>query len=61
MLFYYYYYYYDDNEIKEMPIAYFSAQFSDTQFKWRTVVKEEYAIYYAIKKWRHYLEDAEFC
>ena len=49
----------DDNEIKEMPIAYLSAQFSDTQFKWSTVVKEGYAIYYAIKKWRHYLEDAE--
>ena len=30
-----------------------------TQFKWTTVVKEGYAIYYAIKKWRHYPEDAE--
>ena len=26
----------DDNEIKQMPIAYLSAQFSDTQFKWST-------------------------
>ena len=42
-----------------MPTAYLSAQFSDTQFKWSTVVKEGYAIYYAIRKWRHYLEDAE--
>ena len=49
----------DDNEIKEMPIAYLSAHFSDTQFKWSSVVKEGYAIYHAIKKWRHYLEDAE--
>ena len=49
----------DDNEIKEMPIAYLSAQFSDTKFKWSTVVKEGYTIYYAIKKWRHYLKDAE--
>ena len=49
----------NDGEVKEMPIAYLSAQFSDTQFKWSTVVKEGYAIYYAIKKWRHYLEDAE--
>ena len=48
-----------DGDIKKMPIAYLSAQFSDTQFKWSTVVKEGYAIYYAIKKWRHYLEDAE--
>ena len=49
----------DDNETKEMPTAYLSAQFSDTQFKWSTVVKEGYTIYNAIKKWRHYLEDAE--
>ena len=52
--------YLDENgQMKEMPIAYLSAQFSDTQFKWSTVVKEGYAIYMAIKKWRHYLEDAE--
>ena len=42
-----------------MPIAYLSMQFSDTQFKCSTVVKEGYAIYYTVKKWRHYLEDAE--
>ena len=48
----------DDGQIKEMPIAYLSAQFNDTQFKWSTVVKEGYAIYHAMKKWRHYLEDA---
>ena len=49
----------EDGETREMPIAYLSAQFSDTQFKWSTVVKEGYAIYYALKKWRHYLEDVE--
>ena len=41
-----------------MPIAYLSTQVSDTQFKLSTVVKEGYAIYYCVKKWRHYLEDA---
>ena len=51
--------YSDDGQIKEMPITYLSAQFNDTQFKWSTVVKEGYAIYYAMKKWRLYLEDAE--
>ena len=40
----------DDGQIKEMPIAYLSAQFNDTQFKWSTVVKEGYAIYYAMEK-----------
>ena len=49
----------DDGQVKEMPIAYLSAQFNDTQFKWSTVVKEGYAIYHAMKKWRHYLEEAE--
>ena len=48
-----------DGDIKKMPMAYLYAQFSDTQFKWSTVVKEGYVIYYAIKKWRHCLEDAE--
>ena len=43
----------------ELPIAYLSAQFSDTQFKWSTVVKEGYAICYCIKKWRPYLEDGQ--
>ena len=42
-----------------MPIAYLSAQISDTQFKWSTIVKEGYAMYYVIKKWRHYLDDAD--
>ena len=49
----------EDGETKEMLIAYLSMQFSDTQFKWSTVVKEGYAIYYVVKKWRHFLEDAE--
>ena len=49
----------EDGETKEMPIAYLSTQSSDTHFKWSTVIKEGYAIYYAVKKWRHYLEDAE--
>ena len=48
----------DDGQMRERPVADLSAQFNDTQFKWSTVVKEG-AIYYAIKKWRHYLEDAE--
>ena len=49
----------DDGQVKEMPVAHLSIQFNDTQFKWSTVVKEGFAIYHAIKKWRHYLEDAE--
>ena len=51
--------YTEDRKTKEMPIAYLSMQFSYTQFKWSTMVKEGYAIYYAIEKWRHHLEDTE--
>ena len=40
----------EEGETKEMPTAYLSAQYSDTQLKWCTVVKEGYAIYYAVKK-----------
>ena len=49
----------EDGEMKEMPIVYLSAQFSDTKFKWSTVVKEGYAINYGVKKWRHYIQDVE--
>ena len=48
-----------DGKTIELHIAYLSAQFSDIQFKWSTVVKEGYTIYYCIKKWRPYLEDAQ--
>ena len=34
----------DDNGIKEMPIAYLSAQYSNTQFKWSTAVKEGFLL-----------------
>ena len=51
--------YTEDGTTKEMQIAYLSMKFSDTKFKWNTGVKEGYVIYYALKKWRHYLEDAE--
>ena len=49
----------EDGETREVPVAYLSVQFSNTQFKWSTVVKEGYTRYYTIRKWRHYLEDAE--
>ena len=48
-----------DGKVTEFPIAYLSTQFTDTQYKWSTVVKEGYAIYYCVKKWRPYLEDAQ--
>ena len=49
----------ENGEIKKMPVAYLSAQFPVTQSRWSTVVKAGCGIYYAIKKWRHCLQDAE--
>ena len=42
--------YTEDRETKEMPIAYLSVQFSNTQFKQSTVAMVGYAIYYTVKK-----------
>ena len=39
-----------DGKTIDLPIAYLSDHFSDNQFKWRTLVKEGYAIYFFIKK-----------
>ena len=36
----------EDGETKQISIPYLSVQFSDTQFKWSTVVKEGYSIYF---------------
>ena len=49
----------ENGEVKEMSIACLLAQFSNTQFTWSTTVKEDYAIYYVIKKWKLYLDDAD--
>jgi len=43
----------------DMPIAYLSCQFNETQIKWSTIVKEAYAIYYSVLKWHHYLDGAQ--
>ena len=48
-----------DGKITELPIAYLSTQFTEDQYKWSTIVKEGYAIYYCVKKWKPYLDDAE--
>ena len=44
---------------KRCQLPTFLVQFSDTPFKWSTVVKDGYAIYHAVKKLRHYLADTE--
>lgn len=47
-------------EGEEKVIQYVSHKLSDTQFRWPTVQKEAYAIYYATEKLWQYLYGAEF-
>ena len=45
---------------KEFPIAFLSKAFDDRLRKWCTFQQEGFAIYYAMKKWRHLLLDRKF-
>ncbi len=47
-------------EGKEVPIAFMSKAFDKRLGKWCTFQQEGFAIYYAIKKWRHLLLDKKF-
>ena len=44
----------------ERPIQYFSKQLKDGQLNWPTVEKEAYAVIFALKKLRPYLQGADF-
>ena len=39
-------------------LPFFSHTFSETQRKWSTTVWEVYRVYYAITKWKYYLQGA---
>ena len=41
----------------DRPVAYFSEKLNDTKRKYSSYDKEFYAIFQALKKWRHYLMD----
>ena len=43
----------------ELPIAFLSHTFMDTQWKWSTTEQEAYSVYYAVTKWNCYLQGAE--
>ena len=42
---------------QELPIAFLSHTFKDTQQKQSTTDQEVYGVYYAITKWNYYLQD----
>ena len=43
----------------EFPIAFLSDTFLETQRKWSTTEQEAYGVYYAITKWKYYLQGAD--
>ena len=43
----------------ELPVAFFSHTFTDTQRRWSTPEQEAYGIYFVIKKWNYYLQGAD--
>ena len=42
-----------------LPIAFLSHTFTETQRKWSTPEQEAYGVYYAITKWNYYLQGAD--
>ena len=43
----------------EFPVAFLSHTFTDTQRRWSTPEQEVYGIYFTIKKWNYYLQEAD--
>ena len=48
-----------EHDGQELPIAFLSHTFADTQPKWSTTEQEGYDIYYAVTKWNNYLQGSD--
>ena len=44
---------------QELPVAFLSHTFMDTQQKWNTPKKEAFGVYFAITKWSYYLHGSD--
>ena len=44
---------------QELPVAFLSHTFTDTNQKWNTPEQEAYSIYYAVTKWNYYLQGSD--
>ena len=42
----------------EFPVAFLSHTFTETECKWSTTKQEAFGVYYAITKWKYYLQGA---
>ena len=45
---------------REIPVAYLSKTFSETERNWSTMEQETYGVFWAIITWEHYLLGHEF-
>ena len=41
---------------QELPVAFLSHTFTDTQWKWSTTKQEAYGVYYVVTEWNYYLQ-----
>ena len=48
-----------EHDGKELPVAFLSHTFTDTQLKWSTTEQENYGIYYAVTKWNYYVQGSD--
>ena len=48
-----------EHDGQELPVAFLSHMFTDTQQKWSTTEQEAYGIYYAVTKWNYYLQGSD--
>ena len=48
-----------EHDGQELPVAFLSHMFTDTQQKWSTTKQEVYGIYYAVTKWNYYLQGSD--
>ena len=49
-----------DGTLQEQPLGFISKSLSETEKRWSVYEKEAYAIFYACKKWEHYLRGNHF-
>ena len=47
------------HEEAELPVAFLSHTFTDTQQRWSTPEQEAYGVYFTVKKWNYYLQGAD--
>ena len=48
-----------EHDGQELPVAFLSHTFTDSQWKWCTMEQEAYGIYYAVTKWNYYLQGSD--